>query len=336
MENREVISASQLSIGFRRKGRTDKVLYSGLSFSLNQGEVVALLGANGAGKSTLLRTLSSVQPVLEGSLQLFGKPLGAYRERERSRLIGLVLTERILAGGLTASELVSLGRQPHTGFLGRLNREDERVVAESLSAVGMESKAGSYVAELSDGERQKVMIAKVLAQECPVILLDEPTAFLDVSSRIETMNLLHRIAVDQRKTVLLSTHDLEQALLLSDRLFILSRHGFRCGVPEDLVFSGELEETFRREGISFDRLSGTFRPTADYDRKAFVQAPSDFLYWTKNLLERNGIGITDESQSAAIRIEVVSPVQIQVFVAGQQSAANLFSFAELARFLQKI
>lgn len=172
--------------------RTVLQWYTGICLSIcGREELTCLLGPNGAGKSTLLRTLSAFQLPLEGELWLEGRPLRDYSEREKSRKIGVVLTDKTQAGGLTVYELVSLGRQPHTGFWGRLNREDHKLVEEALTAVGISHKAANYVAELSDGERQKVMIAKALVQECPLILLDEPTAFLDVVSRIEIMTLLH-------------------------------------------------------------------------------------------------------------------------------------------------
>ena len=215
-----VIEARNLSIGYRRNGRTVKCVHKDLSFSLYSGQLTCLLGPNGAGKSTLLRTLSASQKALAGEWRLNGKPANRYSERELSRWIGLVLTDRTFAGGLRVSELVSLGRYPHTGFLGRLSVQDKEQVQRAMEQVGIADKAHSYVAQLSDGERQKVMIAKALAQECPVVLLDEPTAFLDVVSRIEMMNLLHDLAVKQQKTILLSTHDLEQALSVADEVVV--------------------------------------------------------------------------------------------------------------------
>lgn len=209
MEKQAVITATDLCIGYRTH-KEEKKVHEHLSFEPYPGELTSLLGANGAGKSTLLRTLSASQPSLAGDLQLLDKPLQHYSEKERSRTIGVVLTDKTQAGGLTVYELVALGRQPHTGFFGRLHRHDHAIIQEALNAVGITHKAQSYTAELSDGERQKVMIAKALVQECPLIILDEPTAFLDVVSRIEIMTLLHRLAVEQNKAILLSTHDIEQ------------------------------------------------------------------------------------------------------------------------------
>lgn len=196
-----VIEGKNLNIGYRR-GKREETVHHHLNFSLYRGELTCLLGANGAGKSTLLRTLAAVQPSLSGEISLLGKSLSGYSPKERSRAIGIVLTDKTQAGGLSVRELVALGRQPHTGFFGRLSREDNEKIEHALQAVGIADKASKYTAELSDGERQKVMIAKALVQECPLILLDEPTAFLDVVSRIEIMTLLHRLAGEEQRAIL--------------------------------------------------------------------------------------------------------------------------------------
>ena len=174
-----VLEGEGIATGYRQ-GKQLTEVHHGLDFSLSGGELTCLLGCNGAGKSTLLRTLAGMQPPLSGRLELMGRPLEAYSAHERSKTIGVVLTDRMQAGGLTVYELVALGRQPYTGFFGRLTSADKALVWRALEEVGMAGKARRYVAELSDGERQKAMIAKVLVQECPLILLDEPTAFLDV------------------------------------------------------------------------------------------------------------------------------------------------------------
>ena len=261
-----VITANDLCIGYRQ-GKQEKRIHEHLSFRLYPGELTCLLGANGTGKSTLLRTLAASQPALSGELFVQEKPLSAYSEKERSRTIGVVLTDKTQAGGLTVYELVALGRQPHTGFFGRLNKTDHSIIEEALEAVSISHKAHSYTAELSDGERQKVMIAKALVQECPLILLDEPTAFLDVVSRIEIMTLLHRLAVEQKKAILLSTHDIEQALVLADKLWLLSKeNGLQCGVTEDMILSHRMDGLFSRNDIRFDYAHGVslWKPMMKY------------------------------------------------------------------------
>ena len=289
MEKKVVIEGKDLSIGYRT-GQQEKIVHRQLNFELHAGERTCLLGANGAGKSTLLRTLSASQPALDGELRILDKPVKAYSEKERSRTIGVVLTDKTFAGGLSVYELVALGRQPHTGFFGRLTKEDKRIVQEAMKNVGIDHKAQSYTAELSDGERQKVMIAKALVQECPLILLDEPTAFLDVVSRIEIMHLLHRLATEQHKAILLSTHDIEQALVLADKLWLLTKgEGLQCGVTEDLILSHRMDSLFPHKDIRFDYEHGVYYPTVEgFQEISITCEDPTLLHWLMNALNRHG------------------------------------------------
>ena len=258
-----------------------------MDLSLNHGEVTCLLGLNGAGKSTLLRTLAGFQDALGGEISLLGKPLNSYSQSALSLTVGVVLTDKTNAGGITVYELVSLGRHPYTGFFGLLKKSDRVVIDHSLEAAGIAHKAQSFVSELSDGERQKAMIAKVLAQECPVILLDEPTAFLDVTSRIDTMALLRKLAREQQKTILLSTHDMELAIQMGGYLWLMDKNRMAYGTPEDLILSGNFESFFGKEGIVFDPSTGKLssaKPTIP------IGVEGDFIvsYWVGNALIRNG------------------------------------------------
>lgn len=248
-----MLTTEGLSIGFRRDHK-DVVLLSDLNLHLERGHLVALLGRNGAGKSTLLRTLTSDTHPIDGKVCLAGVDVWTLSQRERSRLIGLVSTERIGAGGLTVRELVAMGRQPYTGLLGRLDKHDWEVVAEAMHDVGLDQKAEQYVASLSDGERQKAMIARALVQRTPVIVLDEPTAFLDVASRIEVMQLLRSLAHEQNKAILLSSHDVSQSLMLADDLWLITRDGrLVAGETQKLIETDVMDRLFDRDSIRFDR-----------------------------------------------------------------------------------
>ncbi len=219
----EMIQLRGLSIGYAEKGKEWKYIARGLQASLCEGKFTCLLGANGVGTSTLLRTLSGFLPPLEGGIFLQGKSLCEYSEKARARLIGVVLTERPDLHHVSVKDLACMGRSPYTGFWGRLSESDEVVVDDALRMVGMEKMATRMVDTLSDGERQKVMIAKALAQQTPVIFLDEPTAFLDYPSKVETMLLLRRLAHETGKTIFLSTHDVELALQTADTLWLMKR-----------------------------------------------------------------------------------------------------------------
>ncbi len=283
-----VIETKKLSIGYVLKGGKHKVVHDGLDLQLFSGEVTCLLGLNGAGKSTLLRTLCGFQPPLGGEILLLGKPLSKYSQSDFSLTVGVVLTEKTNAGGITVYELVSLGRHPYTGFFGQLKKQDRDIIEQSLEETGIAHKANNYVSELSDGERQKAMIAKALAQQCPIILLDEPTAFLDVTSRIETMVLLHKLAVEQNKAILLSTHDLDLAIQMGDCLWLEEKsRPMNCGTPEDLILSGAFESFFGKGGIVFDSSTGKLNAKAP---TRLMGVDGDFLasYWVGNALVRNG------------------------------------------------
>ena len=247
-----IFSTHDLAVGYRN-GKATVTLLQGLNLKLEQGKLVALLGQNGAGKSTLLRALTCDERPLQGSIEVQGKDLLIMSQKERSRTIGLVSTERIQAGALTVTELVGLGRQPHTGFLGRIDDEDRQIIHQAMVDAGIDAKAGEYIASLSDGERQKAMIAKALAQQTPIIILDEPTAFLDVASRIETMRLLQTLAHERGKAVLLSSHDISQSLMLADELWLITTdRQVLTGKTSDLVAAGAMERLFNNKSIHFN------------------------------------------------------------------------------------
>jgi iron complex transport system ATP-binding protein len=253
------IHIKNLSIGYRGK-RVTKAVAADLNAVIHSGELTCLLGANGVGKSTLLRTLSGFQPKLEGEILIFGKPLESYSGKELSQTIGIVLTEKVDVRDMTVRDLISLGRNPYTGFWGRLNNEDETIINEAIAYLKIEELSDRSIHTLSDGERQKAMIAKALAQETPVICLDEPTAFLDFPSKVEIMRFLHFLAVQSGKTIFLSTHDLELALQIADKLWLMDKHkGLTVGTPDELRQNGTLENFFRCEGAYFDRETGLFR-----------------------------------------------------------------------------
>ena len=323
-----IVEGKNLSVGY--EGAQKKIVHERLNFRLYGGELTCLLGANGAGKSTLLRTLAAAQPFLSGGLDLMGRPVGSFSVKERSRLIGIVLTDKTQAGGLTVRELVALGRYPHTGFFGRLDAHDREMVDYALRAVGMTHKADSYVARLSDGERQKTMIAKVLVQECPLILLDEPTAFLDVVSRIEIMSLLRRLAVEERKAVLLSTHDIEQALVLSDRLWLMTdKYGLECGCTEDLILSGRIDTLFESQPhVRFDLMHGGFSPVAEGKRRICLIASDEVLrHWAQNALSRHGYSCINSSQtdsSGCPILKVLSSCRLILFAGGNEIICSSF------------
>lgn len=216
------ITTNRLTVGYRGHRVVEDI-----SLSLSCGRLVCLLGPNGAGKSTLLRTLCGFQPPIAGTVTISGSDITTMSAAEVARLVSVVLTDRPLTPSLTAAEMVGMGRAPYTGFWGRLSDDDRRLVSEAMQTVGIAPLATRRMGQLSDGERQKVMIAKALAQHTPVIVLDEPTAFLDYPSKVAVMKTLARLAHDEGKTILMSTHDLELAAQLGDELMEIENKHIR-------------------------------------------------------------------------------------------------------------
>lgn len=226
----EAISLKNLAIGYKNKR-----LLSDISLSIPEGVLVCLIGANGVGKSTLLRTIAGFQEPLSGKFFLQGKDRDDLSNRDISRIISVVLTQKPDVMNITVEEMVGLGRSPYTGFWGSLSVADKQIVDEALDMVGIFALRQRMIQTLSDGERQKTMIAKALAQQTPIILLDEPTAFLDYPSKVEMMQMLHRLAAEKGKTIILSTHDLELAFQLSDTLLYIGKDRFREMKKQELA-----------------------------------------------------------------------------------------------------
>ena len=209
-----VINLSQLSVGYS----LSHPVISDINLELRSGQLACLIGENGIGKSTLLKTLTGFLPKLKGSLLLGNRDIESFSQRELARQVSIVLIQKPDVQNLTIEEIIGLGRSPYTGFFGRLRAEDRKVVDDAIATMGIEKLRGRMIQTLSDGERQKVMIAKALAQETSIILLDEPTAFLDFPSKAETFQSLQRMAHERDKLILLSTHDLELAVRFADNL----------------------------------------------------------------------------------------------------------------------
>ena len=263
---------------------------SDICAGINSGELTCLLGANGVGKSTLLRTLSAFQPKLSGEIRIQGKEIGSYTDKQLSKVISVVLTEKCDIRNMTSVELIGLGRSPYTGFWGTLSKEDKEVVDHAINLVGISHLAHRMVHTLSDGERQKVMIAKALAQETPVIFLDEPTAFLDFPSKVEMMQLLHQLSRQTDKTIFLSTHDLELALQIADKIWLMDKaNGVTIGTPEDLSLDGTLSSFFARKGIVFDLETGLFRVNNEYTSQIRIVGHGQKYAMVRKALQRNGI-----------------------------------------------
>lgn len=259
------IELKNVTTGYNKKPVTKDI-----NAYLLSGELTCLLGPNGAGKSTLLKTLSAFIPPLSGEIEIDGCSLKQLNARNLARSIAVVLTQRPSTMNMTVEELVAVGRSPYTSFFGSLLASDKEVVDKSIRLVGIEDLRNRNVNTLSDGERQKALIAKALSQQTRIIFLDEPTAFLDYPSKVEIMKLLYTIAREEGKTIFMSTHDLELALQIADKIWILDKtHGLNIGIPEDLAFRGLLGEYFERGGLRFNYSTGQFE--IEHNQKGIVR-----------------------------------------------------------------
>ena len=298
------ITAKQLSIGYQRStGET--IVASGLDCSLRGGEFVCLLGPNGAGKSTLIRTLAGMQKPLAGELRLSGKVMRNIVPRERARTVSVVLTEAMSSGMMDAYSLVSLGRHPYSGWFGGLTGQDRERIDWSIDAVGARPLTNRQVSELSDGERQKILVARALAQEAKLMLLDEPTAFLDLPRRVELMSILRNLAHQENLALLLSTHDLDLALRFADRVWLMTPEGnLLQAAPEALALNGQFAEVFATDNLDWDVNSGSFCAHPAACLKVRLEGQGIEQVWTQRALERLGFGIGQDNEEAAFSLKV--------------------------------
>jgi len=255
-----ILKANQLSIGYKTKN-VATVIASNINFELQKGQLIGLVGANGIGKSTLLRTLINVQPALSGSISLNGNDLKSTSNLELAKQLSIVLTEPLTSKNLSVYELVALGRHPYTNWVGNLTDEDITIVNSSLKQVNISDLKDKRCYELSDGQLQKVMIARALAQDTEVIILDEPTTHLDMYHKAYILKLLQKLTKETGKTILFSSHEIDLAIQLCDTMIVMRGNEVICDQPCNLISNGIFESLFPKDLISFNNKTGSFRVT---------------------------------------------------------------------------
>ena len=286
VSDKGMMQVKGLAVGY---GNGSVPLHSNIDIEVNEGEFICLLGPNGAGKSTLIKTLAGFLKPIQGDVFFNGCSLKQLSESDRSKLVSVVLTDRLQVPNLTVFELVALGRTPYTGFFGKLTPEDVELVNNAISRVGLANYRHKPIDKMSDGERQKAMIAKALVQETPFIILDEPTAFLDLPAKLEIMQLLKRLSCEHGRGILLSTHDLEMALQIADKIWLLAQgRKLQVGIPEDLVLSNDFKSFFEREGVVFDNHSGSFKYHKISHKPVCVKGTGVECQWIERALYRVG------------------------------------------------
>jgi len=255
-----ILKANQLSIGYKTKN-VETVIASNINFELQKGQLIGLVGANGIGKSTLLRTLINVQPALSGSISLNGSDLKSTSNLELAKQLSIVLTEPLTSKNLCVYELIALGRHPYTNWIGTLSPKDLAIVNSALEMVNIPDLKDRRCYELSDGQLQKVMIARALAQDTDVIILDEPTTHLDMYHKAYILKLLQKLTKETGKTILFSSHEIDLAIQLCDTMIVMRGNEVICDQPCNLISNGVFESLFPKDLISFNNKTGSFRVT---------------------------------------------------------------------------
>ncbi|MFV9550338.1 ABC transporter ATP-binding protein [Algibacter sp. PT7-4] len=253
-----IIKTNNLSIGYTSK-KTKTYIASNINIELKKGELVGLIGANGIGKSTLLRTLTHVQKPLSGTIKINNKNILEYNPIDLAKVLSLVLTEQVASKNLSVFELVALGRQPYTNWLGNLYKQDVNAVNLALEQTNITKLKNKKCFELSDGQLQKVMIARALAQDTSLIILDEPTTHLDMYHKAYILKLLKKLAKETNKTILFSSHEIDLAIQLCDNLIVMTNNKVVSNTPINLIKNGIFETLFPKDLIAFDKSIGSFR-----------------------------------------------------------------------------
>lgn len=328
MSNAIHLHAKNLSVGYVN-GSQKNLLFENIDLELRAGELVCFMGANGIGKSSLIRTLAGLQTPLSNAT-ITANNSGVERNVNRDgleRAVSVVLTDPLHAVNMTVIELVTLGRYPYLDWNVKLTNEDSDVIHQAIQDTHIQSLTNKKLYELSDGQLQMAMIARALAQDTPVILLDEPTAHLDLNNRVEIMNLLRRLARTANKAILVATHELDLALQTADLIWLAGQDKkLIIGIPEDLVLNGSFDEIFQLKG--FDLKTGKVFHEAWRNKSVNLIGDGYEYLWTKNALERNGFIVDNKASS---KIQITSDANSITWIIGEQ---KLNSLSELINALK--
>jgi iron complex transport system ATP-binding protein len=300
MNIEKVLSLESLMIGYE-KGRHAIPVYLPVNASGRRGEIIAVVGRNGIGKSTLLRSIAGLQKPLAGTIKINDREISEYSKTGLAQILGYVSTEVVKVNNMRVYDLVSLGRFPHTNWYGKIKHSDHEVVMNCLEMTGMTALADMLITEISDGERQKAMIARVLAQDAAIMVMDEPTAFLDITSRYEIIHLMHHLADKKAGTIVFSTHDLNVAISEADKIWLMLDDDLKEGSPEDLMLEGSFDKLFLSPEVRFNANDGTLTINKEERGSLYVEGTGSLKYWTEKALSRVGYLIISKKTPRYIR-----------------------------------
>jgi len=313
-----ILYIKDLEIGYT-SGRNRKALLPPLNAVAGKGELIAIIGRNGIGKSTLLRTLTGLQPGLAGSIFYYGKDINEYSRIDLAREVGYISTEIIKVSNMRVYDLVALGRFPHTNWIGKIETEDDTIIKDAIEKTSMSAFSNKYVSELSDGERQKVMISRILAQDTGIMIMDEPTAFLDIGSKYEILHLLHQLSRKNQKTIIFSTHDLQMAVSQADKIWLVLDNHLIEGAPEDLIISGAFDHLFDSSPVKFNTENGTFTFRGEELGSYYIEGEGVIRHWTAEAIKRSGFGISDIKTLPYIKTSAGHPDKWQLVSASEST-----------------
>jgi iron complex transport system ATP-binding protein len=302
-ERTKILFFDSLEIGYT-SGKLRRILLPPIRGNGLEGELIAVIGKNGIGKSTLLRTIAGLQPVLTGKMAIDNKNIGEYSRIQLSAKIGYISTETVKVSNMRVYDLVSLGRFPHTNWLGKIDDSDQSVIVGAIAKTGLSGFRDRHITELSDGERQRAMIAMVLAQDAKIMVMDEPTAFLDISSKYEIMHLLYELTRDRKKTIVFSTHDFNTAVNQSDKIWLIREEGLLEGAPEDIMLQGAFKSLFDETKVRYNQHDGSFTVNNIDKGSIKVSGKGEIRYWTEKAVVRAGYSLANSE--SAVEIEVPS------------------------------
>ena len=300
---RIIVETIDLAIGYHSRGRINRVMQN-ISLGAGAGELVAVIGRNGTGKSTLLRTLVALQPALAGRIEINGEDLHRISSTVLPRTVSFTSTEPVAVRNIRVHEAVALGRFPYTNWIGTVTPEDEEAVSEAMEVTGIATLAGRRIDSISDGERQRTLIARSLAQDTSLLVMDEPTAFLDLPSRYSIVSLLRKLTREKGKSVIYSTHDLDTAINEADRIWLMTGEGIADGAPEDLLLTGTIEKAFESPMLSFSSTDGTFSFVREKKIPIALEAEGPGARLTEKALNRCGYSIDKQAGLKVKMIEI--------------------------------
>jgi iron complex transport system ATP-binding protein len=297
----EILTLDLLKIGYG-SGKTRKLLLPPIDASAFNGELIAVIGRNGIGKSTLLRTITGLQSSLGGNINIYGKNIKEYSRLQIARSIGFISTETIKVSNMSVYNLVAMGRFPYTNWFGKIDITNHLMIIDSIGKAGMTGLLSRFIMELSDGERQRAMIARVLAQDAGLMVMDEPTAFLDISSKYEILHLLHDLTRKRGKTVIFSTHDFQTAINQADKIWLLLDNKLIEGAPEDLLLKGLFDHLFDSSLIRFDSKNGNFILRKEERGQIFIDGVGNKKNWTEKAVSRAGYSLSGVRMKPIIKV----------------------------------